>query len=172
MPKTFLTYIALCPEKSVTIDGRKRVRAVYKCVCGKIKIFPIHNVKYGLNLSCGCMSYTDMIDKLEEGQELAKFSHPLYAIWVNIKNRCYNKNSDHYLYYGAKGCEMCQEWRRSYDRFKKWCIENGWKQGLEVDKDIKGNSLLYSPETCLIVTKQENMRRMVEQKAKRKSTKK
>lgn len=172
MPKNFLTFIGLCNEKHITADGRKRVRGIYKCICGKIKIYQVHNVKYGNVLSCGCMTFSEVVNKLDGAEITTKFSHPLYQIWINIKNRCHNKKNDSYRFYGAKGCVMCQEWRMSYNRFFNWCIENGWKQGLEVDKDIKGNSLLYSPETCLIVTKEENTKRRVEQMAEKKANKK
>ena len=57
----------------------------------------------------------------------------------------------------------------------KWCVSNkyalgrvnrrlvlmhtyllGKKKGLEIDKDMKGNGLLYSPETCSIITHKQN----------------
>lgn len=46
-----------------------------------------------------------------------------------------------------------------------WCIENGWKQGLQIDKDklweekhgsFPGKE--YSPEYCCFLTKSENCR--------------
>jgi hypothetical protein len=45
--------------------------------------------------------------------------------------------------------------------FIEWGIANGWKPGLEIDKDIKAKELgveplLYSPERCKFVTVKEN----------------
>jgi hypothetical protein len=37
-------------------------------------------------------------------------------------------------------------------------LSNGWRPGLQLDKDIKGNGKIYSPDTCVFVTRKENMR--------------
>jgi hypothetical protein len=83
--------------------------------------------------------------------------HPLYVVWSNIKARCYYKKAKSYSDYGQKGVTMCSEWKNNFKSFYDWCIENGWSKGLEIDKDIKGTGLLYSPEMCLIVTRKENV---------------
>lgn len=82
--------------------------------------------------------------------------HPLYRVWRGIKLRCYIKSATGYDNYGGRGVRMCEEWRNDFKAFYDWCISNGWKHGLDIDKDIKGNSFLYSPETCLIVTNKQN----------------
>lgn len=84
------------------------------------------------------------------------YSHPLYHIWIDIKQRCYNENSSAYFNYGARGVKMCDEWKYSYQSFYDWAISNGWKKGLCIDKDLKGNSLIYSPNTCSILTRTIN----------------
>jgi hypothetical protein len=35
-------------------------------------------------------------------------------------------------------------------------MANGWEKGKQIDKDKKGNSKLYSAETCVIISRQEN----------------
>lgn len=44
------------------------------------------------------------------------FDHPLYKLWQGMKNRCENKNSDSYKYYGARGITICERWH-SFDNF-------------------------------------------------------
>jgi hypothetical protein len=83
-------------------------------------------------------------------------NHPLYLIWNGIKSRCYNKNHAQYKDYGARGIEMCDEWNFDFKAFFDWCINNGWSKGLQIDKDIKGDGKLYSPDTCCIVTAKDN----------------
>jgi hypothetical protein len=56
---------------------------------------------------------------------------------------------------------MCDEWFNGPELFIAWALENGWKKGLEIDKDIKadklgGDGLIYSPEWCSVVTPKEN----------------
>lgn len=52
---------------------------------------------------------------------------------------------------------MCAEWINDPQRFIIWSLANGWKPGLEIDKDIKAMEMgqkpdLYSPEYCQFVT--------------------
>lgn len=76
-----------------------------------------------------------------------------------MMQRCYYKKNNSYKNYGAKGVTVCKEWREDIKSFYNWAINNGWKEGLQLDKDIKGDGLLYSPDTCCFVTHEENNRR-------------
>ena len=70
----------------------------------------------------------------------------LYRRYSNIKTRCYNKNSEGYKKYGAKGIEMCEEWKNSYESFKVWALQNGWDESLSIDRiNSNGN---YEPSNC------------------------
>jgi len=81
--------------------------------------------------------------------------HSLYRVWENIKKRCYNKNRDNYKNYGGRGITVCDEWMNP-KVFIEWCLENGWRHGLEIDRrDNDGN---YCPENCRFVTHGDNVR--------------
>lgn len=82
--------------------------------------------------------------------------HPLYQIWKNIHQRCYNPEHRSYKWYGAKGIMMCDLWKNDCKSFYKWAINNNWEKGLEVDR-IDPNAG-YSPENCRLVCHAENMR--------------
>ena len=60
-----------------------------------------------------------------------------------------------------KNCSVCEEWH-NFQNFAKWFYDNYPNDDLkyELDKDIKveGNKV-YSPDTCLFVTKKENLRK-------------
>jgi len=73
-----------------------------------------------------------------------------------MKQRCYNKNNKNYKWYGAKGVRVCDSWQ-TFANFHKWAVNNGYKKGLHLDKDIKGNGKLYSPESCCFVTPKKNI---------------
>lgn len=84
--------------------------------------------------------------------------HPIYKIWCKIKERCYCKTSKDFPAYGAKGVVVCKAWRESFKTFYKWSISNGWRPGLQIDKDIRGSGKMYSPAKCMFVTSLENNR--------------
>ena len=59
--------------------------------------------------------------------------HPLYQTWVNMKRRCYDKESKLYPGWGGRGITVCQEWLDP-KTFIDWALENGWKKGLIIDR--------------------------------------
>jgi hypothetical protein len=83
---------------------------------------------------------------------------PLRTCWGGMISRCYNPKNQRYRAYGARGVRVCREWLNSYQSFLDWALANGWQKGLQLDKDIKGNGMLYSPKKCCFVTKEVNMR--------------
>ena len=91
----------------------------------------------------------------------ANYKHPLYSIWNGIKQRCYSNKRKDYNRYGGRGVTMCDEWKNNAQSFIDWCLSNGWKQGLEVDKDIKCRELnisptIYAKHTITFITSSKN----------------
>lgn len=78
----------------------------------------------------------------------------LENIRSGIRDRCINKKSKIYKYYGAKGITICNEWLNDSDNFKEWAINNGYDDSLEIDRiDTSGN---YEPNNCRWVNKNIN----------------
>lgn len=73
-------------------------------------------------------------------------AHPLYKTWNNIRSRCKNPNATKYKYYGGKGITVCEEWDNSFVAFYEWCISNGWRRGLSIDRIDPNKG--YSPDNC------------------------
>ena len=91
------------------------------------------------------------------------YYHPLYRVWIKIKDRLYNSNHEAYHLYGGNGVVMCDEWKDNPKSFIEWALENGWEKGLHIDKDKIPHELgipakIYSPEMCSILTPKENRR--------------
>ena len=78
----------------------------------------------------------------------------IYSTWNSMLERCYsNKSLAKNPTY--RGCSVCDEWQ-CLQSFAKWMIAQDYKNK-ELDKDIKvsGNKV-YSPITCLFVSRSEN----------------
>lgn len=131
----------------------------FQCDCGTIKTIRTDTVKNGSVVSCGCFS-KEKASNLYKTRKPSKYNsdgmsrHTLYHKWQGIKRRCYNRNDSHYSRYGGRGIEMCEEWLYSFQAFFNWSIENGWEEGLQIDRiDNDGN---YEPSNCRYVTVKEN----------------
>lgn len=124
------------------------------CDCGKQVVVYIQNFLKKTK-SCGCIRKTGDLNIL--GVEyFKKYSKGLMQCYYNMMSRCYSLKNKNYHNYGGRGVRVCDEWINGFSLFIKWCLDNGYKDGLHLDKDIKGNGLLYSPETCSFVTHKEN----------------
>lgn len=134
------------------MDGFKKPTVNCDCICGVNKTVRLDHFLNGRTLSCGCIR-----DERTKKANTKYFPviEDVYSSWLSMMRRCYKPEYIHYKYYGGKGVHVCKEWH-DYQNFLNWSLLNGWKDGLEIDKDIKGNGLLYSPETCLWVTKKQN----------------
>ena len=77
----------------------------------------------------------------------------LYAIWVTMRQRCYNTNNKDFYNYGAKGIKVYDEWVKDFSEFYRWAMENGYAESLSIDRiDPYGN---YEPSNCSWATIQE-----------------
>ena len=76
---------------------------------------------------------------------------PLHKLWSNTKNKCNNKKNKDYKYYGARGITVCDEWKNDFMAFYNWCINNGYRNGLTIDRiNNDGN---YEPGNCRFTTR-------------------
>ena len=77
----------------------------------------------------------------------------LYWVWVQMRQRCSNKNFHQYKDYGGRGIFVSEEWHY-YPNFYYWSIENGYKRGLTVERIDNDDG--YYPENCCYKTHLEN----------------
>jgi len=69
-----------------------------------------------------------------------------------MKQRCTNPKTKKYHNYGGRGITYCKEWE-SPEPFLKWAVENGYEEGLTLDrKNPDGN---YEPSNCRWITYRE-----------------
>lgn len=123
------------------------------CDCGVTKAYILSRLISGHTKSCGCLQIESIKDRVTT-HGLTK--HPLYTVWALMKQRCNDPNATGYENYGGRGVMVCDKWQNDFKSFYDWCITNGWEYGLDIDKDIRGNGMLYSPENCIFVTTKTN----------------
>ena len=81
-------------------------------------------------------------------------SKRLRHIFNDMCKRCYNPNCLDYDLYGKRGISICDEWLNDPQTFNDWAVENGYEEGLTIDRiSSDGN---YCPENCRWVTREEN----------------
>ena len=78
-----------------------------------------------------------------------------YRAWVNMKQRCYNKNDKAYHRYGGRGITVCERWMHDFRTFLK---DMGYKSFPKAQIDRIDNDGNYEPGNCHWTTALENMR--------------
>lgn len=121
------------------------------CTCGNLFYTSWQSIKIGKAKSCGC--------KTNEFKALASFKHglsrrgaknrhPIYNHWATAKSRCFGVNNDNYPEYGGRGITMCKEWADDFTVFYDWAINNGWEEGLTLDRHPNNETGNYEPSNC------------------------
>jgi len=132
-------------------------RAYWECLCqcGITKIVSSEYLHQAKNPSCGCVSGRARVAaSITHGLS----GHPINKLYRSIKARCYNKNVERYKNYGGRGIRMCDEWLNDFKSFYDWCINNGWKKELSIDR-FPNNDGNYEPTNCRFATMLEQSRR-------------
>ena len=73
-------------------------------------------------------------------------SSSLYDIWYGAIRRCHDPRRKDYPKYGGRGITVCDEWRSSFETFKRWALAHGYKEGMTLDRI--NNKHGYSPLNC------------------------
>lgn len=135
-------------------------RTYWKCICdcGNEVIVRSDCLTTGNTKSCGCYN----VSCREKPTSIKK--HKLYRVYWAMKDRCYNSNNKHYDRYGGRGITICDKWLDDYEVFYNWCMNNGYKDGLSIDRiDNDGN---YCPENCRWITIAEQQQNKTQRKTK------
>ena len=125
--------------------SNKKYKVAWKCLCdcGNETIVLTTNLTSKRILSCGCLKLEKLIERsTTHNQRHTK----LYEVWKTMKQRCLNPNHKSYHNYGGRGIIVCDEWKNNYQAFYEWSMNNGYKEGLSIDRiNNDGN---YEPSNC------------------------
>lgn len=131
------------------------------CRCNDTKFYKIVGTELsrGKTTSCGCNVVEEnkrraFIEQYANSYGLTKESYKrIYRIYNGMNQRCYNTKSKDYAHYGARGIRICQEWKENKDAFIQWCVNNGYKDNLTIERiDVNDD---YKPSNCIWITEIE-----------------
>lgn len=127
-------------EQALKLGGRAAYRCI--CDCGNTTVVQATNLKSGNTKSCGC--------QIAKGHGIQK---RIYDVWFTMMRRCYSVDHLSYKYYGARGIEVCKEWRGNdgAENFAKWAYANGYDENAKQGKctlDRINNDGNYEPSNC------------------------
>ena len=112
--------------------------------------------KIAYDIERGCNTECRSCTKKRTGVTHGLHKHSLYSVWEGVKQRCANPKEENFKYYGGRGIAVCDEWKNDFKAFFDWAIENGWEDGLTIDRvDSDGN---YEPSNCRWTTRMIQMR--------------
>lgn len=138
------------PFKTRSCQSKCTTHVVVQCDCGKRDVVLSWNLTKGDSSSCGCAHR-----KKVSTQNRVFIEYPeICAIRKSAIARCGNTNNPQWANYGGRGITVCDDWKTSASAFVEWCLNNGYREGLQIDR--RDNNAGYTPENCRFVTLKTN----------------
>lgn len=124
-----------------------------QCECGRISEIRVNHFFSDNQTTCG---------RFHKKYENSIIGTKIYNTWNKMISRCYNPKNKKYYRYGERGISVCKEWKNDYNSFYSWCINNGYRIGLTLDRiNNNGN---YEPSNCRWATRKQQQRNMCRNK--------
>lgn len=111
------------------------------CQCGNSVSVPSNRLTTGNTKSCGCL-----VRDMKTGTKHGGCGTRLYRIWHTMRARCKYDSHIESANYKQRNIAVCHDWNNSFENFRRWAIDAGYKETLTLDRiDVNGN---YEPQNC------------------------
>jgi hypothetical protein len=125
-------------------SGQRNRAVLCRCDCGTEKVIRTVHLTRSKTASCGCKT----------GEHHNMTGTRLHNIWRGMRNRCKLDSYIDYHRYKGRGIKVCEEWDNSFTAFMVWALNNGYSEGLQIDRiNNDGN---YEPSNCRFVSAEIN----------------
>lgn len=116
-----------------------------RCKCGETIEADGGNLRTGNTKSCGCLQRdrakaTGKANRIHGGTGTV-----IYKVWANMMRRCYDKRSERYQHYGARGIGVTKRWH-IFTNFRKDIVDEiGYRPSDHHSLDRINNDKGYRP---------------------------
>lgn len=131
------------------VEGRKGKHWLCDCSCGSKGILKRGDgMVSGKVQSCGCIASEIQSKRMAEYNK-TNVTHGMtqtktYRVWVNMKVRCYDENSQYFHLYGGRGIKVCDRWFNSFEAF----LEDMGEKPENLSISRIDTNMGYSKENC------------------------
>lgn len=129
-----------------------------RCDCGKEVEVVLSAMRSGNSQSCGCLSRENVIKRNVKNSKYGKWKDNIhFSRWKGMVERCYYPKHKDFKNYGAKGIQVCEEWKDHPKTFIEWIEkESNWQvNGKELTLDRIDRNGNYEPSNCKFSTHSE-----------------
>lgn len=135
------------------VSKTKKGEFIWRCLCdcGQETNVALNNLKHGQVRSCGCLAKEQASKAAKKWHVENPHNHAthgqsktrLYTIWTHMRQRCRDVGNRQYH---DRGIRVCREWDQSFESFRDWSLQNGYREDLSIDRiDNNGD---YEPQNC------------------------